>query len=229
MFRHPARIAVILALTFLLDKGRALGADKPDPVAERIADELAAYKILEMSFERPDFGKGVRKSALERFSRSTEPIELQYARCLSITQDGDLGKLDLPKLVKVKLSLDSEVLKETLKSPKFAEVFVKSRVLAQEAADKDDIRKAYDDWEIRYNNAHTAEDAAKFLRAAAMVESVTTKEHQETRKQLRDQILKALADNPEALKKLAQAPQPSDELRKSRERVKELMEKAKKK
>ena len=220
---------MILSLTHLIDTGRALGADKPDPVAGRIADELAAYEILAISFARPSVGKGVREFALVRFSRSAEPIELQYARCLSITQDGKLESPTLKDLVKAKISLDTATLGGLVKSPKFVEVFLKARVLTQAAEDKADIRKAFDEWELRYNNQLTAEDAAKYVRAAALVGSVTTKEHRETRKLFRDQILKALADNPDALKKLAQVPVPSDELRKSRERVKELIEKAKKK
>jgi hypothetical protein len=232
MVLHAPRLAVILALTFLLDSGRARSADMPDPVAEQIADQLASYEILAGSFlhlGNRGAGKGVKDFAIVRISRADEPIELQFARCLSISQDGDLERPTFKDLVKARINLDTAVLAAGLKEPKFVEALVKSRVLALAAEEKDDIRKAFDAWEIRYNNELTAESAARHLRTAAMVDSVTTKEHRETRRLLRNQILKALADDPEALKKLARVPEPSDELRKSRERVKELIEKARKK
>lgn len=232
MFRYPTRIAVILSLTLSPDTGRGLGGEKPDPVAERIADQLASYEILASSFlhlGNRGTGKGVKDFVIVRISRSDEPIELKYARCLSISKDGDIERPTLKGLVKATINLDTAVLEAGLKEPSFAEVFVKARVLAAEAESKDEIRTAFDKWEVRYNNAFTVEDAAKFLRTAAMIDSVTTKEHQEIRKQLRDKIFKVLAADPQALKKLARAAQPSDEVRKSRERVKELIEKAKKK
>lgn len=213
---------------------RALLPEKADPIAERIADQLTAYEILAGSFLHAGnrgTGKGVKDFAIVRISRSAEPIELQYARCLSISQDGnvDLERPTFKGLVKSTINLSSAVLKEGLKEPKYAAALVRSRVLALAAENKDDNRKAFDAWEIRYHNALTAEDAAKFLRAAAMVDSVTTKEHRETRKLFRDQVLKVLADDPETLKTFAQAPQASEELQKSRNRVKALIEDARKK
>jgi hypothetical protein len=224
MFRHPARVAVALSLIFFLDSGRSPGADKPHPVAERIADQLATYAVMDRSF-----GKKVKSFVVGRFSTYDEPLEVKFAHCLLIAYPDIEKHPEQLRLVRAQLSLDAGVLQVLVKDEKYAALLIKSRSLTLAAENKADLRKTFDEWEIRYGKGFNAESAAALLRGAAMMKPIFPKELIEARTKLTAQISRLLADDAELVKTLADALKPTEEVQKSRTRVKELIEEARKK
>ena len=192
----------------------------PEPSLDRIVDECTDYVILEIMFR-----KDVKCFALEWFSTLDEPIELKIARSgdIAFLQDEDATSVELLEgRIKSAVAIFKGVAENY---PQYPHDVVRNR--AKKLADQEWVEilmKKFHEWEIDYHNVTDAKQAARLVELARMVKkTLDAGGLWEARRQMKEKIREEIVKRPDFVKSYKTVFAESDELRKARDRARQLM------
>lgn len=199
--------------------------------SERVAEYLTHQNALEIMF-----GQSVEEWAARRISTYDEPLELKIARCLAVkffryNKDFDKTAVDIDGIAKVAgtmMSLWGDDCKPKVleKTSTLAKDLLKVEVMMR--AEKHDCAgEPFDTLETRYHKGMTVAAAANLVQLASSVKRNMPASFTAANIAMQERMGEALENDPALLEKLATLPAISDDLRKERERSKELLDRAK--
>jgi hypothetical protein len=214
---------------------RVVTTTSPVDTIEAVANRLACYAELGLRLKDMTTRRSlVREQLLERIATYEEPVDQQIARAWIVAYNGfredtDLGKSEV-ELAKTKWRLDTAVLEMLAKDQKWAGSIVDIAAMtvsdANREGEADQLEKVYLGAIVESNSPSPVDS---IVRVTGVVEGLSTKEVLDARKQIRVSLRAALAERPDALKKLSSSWQSPPDLRELRQRARELVEKASKK
>lgn len=202
-------------------------AEKPLEDKERVVEHIVDYIVTYSEIGILSDNK-LKPWAMHRFAAYDEPVELRVARSLILSFNFIERAADDPSvkaIVKARLEIERLLWKDET----YIDNTYKVRRADLPRVGNLQAREIADRLEKDINDTTTPDRAENIAMMAAVVKSATNQEQLDARKKAKDRLRELVRNDPEIIKIFEAAIETADEMRKSRERVSELIKKAEKK
>jgi hypothetical protein len=223
---------LVLLLTALASTG--CGQTDKESLNEHVANRLATQALIQSAVAGGGSGPAPSATVVRTVAgRDDLSLDLKWSLALVMAYSQFRGiqnyrnTLDsAASLMDVEIRLGTGALTNLAGDAQYADNLLKSGSAAANVANRSNTSESF---ELQWNQKMDSAQAAEVIEVAARLTSAKQKDPLVVRDRLKSSILQAMQRHPDLLKPFAEQSGLSDELKKSRQRVKTLLEEAAKK